>query len=385
MIIKSTMLAKNWSEKRKCRHLFILLYFILPLFLASCNGETASQVTDGSPGSDGRDLKNVILFIGDGMGFDQVMAAGMYENGEAGTLSFESFPYKSSVTTHSAFGLITDSAAAATAMATGNKVLIGVISMAIPGDGNDLETVLEKSKLSGMSTGLVTTTFISHATPAAFAAHEVNRNNYPSIVADYLNDSKPNVLFGGAEYMTPGLAEGAGYTVVLDAFEMLQLDTETAAFVSGQFGTGHMPYEFDGTGALPHLFEMTLAALNILDNDPDGFFLMVEGGRIDHAGHSNDIERAIAETIEFSHAVQVAVDWAQGRDDTLIIVTADHETGGLTVIQNNGQGVTPTVSWSTTEHTSQQVPVYALGANAFSIVDVMDNTDEYAVLMQNLQ
>jgi hypothetical protein len=120
---------------------------------------------------------------------------------------------------------------------------------------------------------------------------------------------------------------------------------------------------------------MTTTALDILDADPDGFFLMVEGGRIDHAGHANNLERNILETIEFAAAAQIVMDWAAGRPDTLVIVTSDHETGGLTVIQNNGKGSFPTVSWSSGGHTGVNVPIYASGFNADHVSGVMDNTD----------
>jgi hypothetical protein len=120
---------------------------------------------------------------------------------------------------------------------------------------------------------------------------------------------------------------------------------------------------------------MTATALNILDNDPDGFFLMVEGGRIDDACHSNDLTRTIPEVNEFADAVQAAIDWAAGRNDTLIIVAADHETGGLTVTANNGAGALPGVTWDGTGHTATNVPVYAWGVNADLIDGVMDNTN----------
>ena len=325
---------------------------------------------------------NVIFCIGDGMGFEKVKAAGMYAHGEAGTLSFEAFPHRAEVTTHSADSPMTDSAAAATAMATGSKVNNGVISTALPGDGSELYTLLEHFKDQGKSTGLVSTTFITHATPAAFGAHEPKRGNLAEIAEDYLNQTRPNVLLGGGgNGMAEAAAEAAGYTVVTNRDELLALDAENITRVSGQFGDTNLPYEFDGLGDLPHLSEMTATALKILTKNPTGFFLMIEGGRIDHAGHSNDIERNVCETIEFSKTVQVATDWAKGRADTLIIVTADHETGGLKVLENNGKGNFPTVSWSTGGHTTTNIPVYGRGRNAGCLSGVMDNTDLFSVVV----
>jgi alkaline phosphatase len=271
---------------------------------------------------------SVILFIGDGMGAGQVAAAGLYAGG---ALSFEAFPYQGQVTTYSASSAITDSAAAATAMATGRKVNNGVISTAIPGDGAELRTVLEKAADAGKSTGLVTTTSITHATPAAFAAHEPSRSNNAQIAQDYLTQTQPNVLLGGNGFMSGATA--AGYTVVSDAAGLQALDTDNTTFVSGQFAGGDMTYELDRapTTTQPHLSDMTAVALDMLDNDPDGFFLMVEGGRIDHAAHANDIERTVQEVLEFSRAVETAMDWiaTSAALETLVLVTADHETGGL--------------------------------------------------------
>jgi alkaline phosphatase len=317
---------------------------------------------------------NVIFCIGDGMGLSQVEAAGLYLGTD---LSFETFAYQGMVTTYSANSSVTDSAAAGTAMATGEKVNNGVISQAYPGDGADLTTLLEHYQAAGKSTGLVTTTYMTHATPAAFGAHEPSRNNTSQIAADYLTGSMPNVLFGGgANGMSVSAAQAAGYTVVTDAAGMAAVDTSAVDYISGQFGSTHLPYEADGNmGGLPHLSDMTTTALDILDNDSDGFFLMVEGGRIDHAGHDNNLARNVGETVEFSNMVAAVLTWAAGRDDTLVVVTADHETGGLTVLGDNGVGVLPTVSWSTTGHTGVDVPVYAWGLGADRFGGVMDNTD----------
>ena len=313
------------------------------------------------------------------MGLEHVKAAGMYEYGLAGTLLFEAFPYQGQVTTYSADSSVTDSAAAATAIATHTKVNNGVISVRLPGDGSELLTLLEYFKSNGKSTGLVTTDTMTGATPAGFGAHNVSRSNTSDIASDYLNQTRPNVLFGGGSYgMSISAAQAAGYSVVTTRDSLMNLDTETATMVSGQFGSGALPYEYDGSYAtLPHLTEMTASALAILDNDPDGFFLMVEGARIDHAGHENNRNRNIFETIEFDAAVQVVTEWAKVHSDTLIMVTADHETGGLTVLQNNGQGVFPTVSWSTSGHTGVNVGVYATGENAQLFTGTINNTDIY--------
>ena len=174
-------------------------------------------------------------------------------------------------------------------------------------------------------------------------------------------------------------AVAAGYTVVTDTNEFYSLDTENEKFVSAQFGSTHFPYELDGIGDRPHLHEMAQTALDILDNDANGFFLMIEGSRIDHAGHANDIERMIHETIEFDRSVETVYDWMGGREDTLLMVTADHETGGLAVTNNNGVGNYPSVSWSTSWHTATPVPVYGFGCNAYLVTNVFDNTEIYSV------
>jgi alkaline phosphatase len=327
----------------------------------------------------------MIVMIGDGMGFEQVAAAGMYLNGSEGTLCFEGFEHQGQVETYSADSWVTDSAAAATAIATGYKVNNGVISMGYPGGGEELKTLLEYYKEYGKSTGLVTTTYMTHATPAAFGAHERSRSYKSNIARDYLQQTRPNILFGGGRNgMSISSAVSAGYTVVTDAAGLYGLDVNSETMVSGQFGNSSLPYEYDGLGSLPHLSEMTAVALEILDNDPDGFFLMVEGGRIDHAGHSHHIRRNVHETIEFGNAVQEVIDWASGRDDTLIVVTADHETGGLRVIRNNGAGNYPSVSWSTGSHTGVNVPVYAWGVNADLVSGVIDNTEIFEIAMSLL-
>ena len=176
------------------------------------------------------------------------------------------------------------------------------------------------------------------------------------------------------------MAVEAGYVVVRDSEELQKLDTENVVMVSGQFGSD-IPYESDGVSDLPSLSEMTATALRILDNNGRGFFLMVEGGKIDWAGHENSLVRNIGETIEFAEAVEETLKWLGERNDTLIVVTADHETGGLKILKNNGKGKLPEASWSTTKHTGVKVPVFAQGPGAEAFTGPMDNTDVFHKIM----
>ncbi len=344
--------------------------------------------------------KNIILFIGDGMGFDHVKAGGLYLHGAAGTLRFEAFPTKSQMTTASANNAVTDSGASATAMATGQKVNNGVISKQIPGNGADLPTVLEYYKSAGKHTGLVTNADVTDATPAAFGAHAANRNSRAAIAAHYLTQSRPNVVMGASLYFSSVSAMSSGYTALTRRAELLALDTENTTFLSGHFRP-HSQMEWEAKRSTtapnePSLTEMTVSALSVLDNNPNGFFLLVENEGIDVAGHNEtnaDPNRRlmylVTEMESFSNAVQAAMDWAAGRDDTLIIVTSDHETGNLNVsATSNEPGVVPSTSAATfgsTVHTARAVPVYAWGVSAERAAAVTDNTGIYTLLMPPAQ
>lgn len=317
-------------------------------------------------------VRNVILLIGDGMGLGQIEAARCVAGQP---LFFETFPFRSLITTVSSGGWVTDSAAAGTALATGQKVSNGVVSMSIPGDERDLETLLEVFQGWGKATGLVTTSYLTDATPAAFGAHAGCRYNSEWIAGQYLSRTRPDVLMGGgAAGLSQAAAESAGYDVVTDRVSLEAARTGTVERLCGLFGTGYLPFEADGLGVMPSLPEMAACALSVLSSDPDGFFLMVEGGLIDIACHGNDLPRCVAETLAFDRTVQVCADWARGRDDTLILVTADHETGGLSVLRDAGAGVLPEVAWSTGGHTDSPVALFGWGANAEWVVGAADNT-----------
>ncbi len=319
--------------------------------------------------SDEGDVRNVILLIGDGMGIGQLTAAEVM-NGED-DLVITSLPYMSLVTTHSSSNYVTDSAASATALATGFKTRNGRIS--VTADGDDLFTVLEDAEAVGKATGVVTTTRVTHATPACFVAHVNSRGSENAIAEQLLSSGVDVALGGGLDYLTAIDPSGSGYTVVYDSTDLEAVDSGK---VLGLFSYGYMSYESARSNSdQPSLTEMTEKSLEILSSDPDGFFLMVEGGRIDHASHANDFDNTVGETLEFDNAVLKALEFASGRNDTLILVTADHETGGLSIVGGYQSGGGMQVEWVTDDHIGSQVPVYAYGPRASEVIGFNDNTD----------
>ncbi len=357
------------------------------------------------------EVKNVILMIGDGMGFEHVKAASLYAYGEEKKLSFEKY-YCGEVTTHSANSYTkgnhaTDSAASATAMATGQKVNNDVISEQ---SRQPIKTMLELLQEKGKATGLVTTVPITHATPAGFGAHNRTRGNYRDIANDYMTQTRPNILFGAyyknGRGMTVEKAKQGGYSVattrreMLDIVEPLDENSTDVFYVAGLFCPEEMPWEYDyyhptvilfpleevfkmpNYNTIPHLSEMVSSALTVLDNDPNGFFMLVEGGKIDWAAHDNIIEQSVFETLEFDRAFRTVMEWAKDRDDTLVVVTADHECGGLKVVKGNRRGYMPDVFWGSGSHTGANVPIYATGQGAKEFTGVIDNTDIFNIIMK---
>jgi alkaline phosphatase len=317
----------------------------------------------------GGDVRNVILLIGDGMGVGQLTAAEAV-NGDEG-LVMRSLPYKSLVTTCSVSGYVTDSAASATTLATGYKTSNGAISTSA--DGVVLTTVVEIAEALGMSTGVVTTTRVTHATPACFMAHVNNRGSEAAIAQQVLTSGVDVVLGGGSTYFTSLDPVAAGYTVVETTDELMGVNS---GMVLGLFNADYMSYDSLRDPLVePSVAEMTRKSIELLSGDPDGFFLMVEGGRIDHASHDNNFDLTMGETFAFDAAVLEALEFASGRNDTLVVVTADHETGGLLIIGGYTTSGTPQYKWISDDHTGSMVPVYAYGPMAEMVIGFSDNTD----------
>lgn len=290
------------------------------------------------------------------------------------------------ITTFSLDSSVTDSAASATALATGYKTNNGMV--AIDPSGGVLETVLELAEDLGMSTGLVTTTRITHATPAAFAAHVVSRDLEDEIGDQMLKADTEILMGGGRRHFLPAsdpggarldqrnltaTAQEVGYTVVSLPWELALWDRSTRLL--GLFNDSHMSYDLSRIDSIePSLSEMTSIALGALAENPRGFFAMIEGGRIDHASHANDINTTVGEVIAFDAAVGVAINFTRSYPDALLLVTADHETGGLSVIQETDSGKTQ-VSWRTSGHTDEPVPWFSTGLLSGLFQGVEDNAD----------
>ncbi|MHA2223532.1 MAG: alkaline phosphatase, partial [Candidatus Thorarchaeota archaeon] len=381
---------------------YLLVLSILTLFLLPISVQSAPTPIDSMTIAADEPL-NVILMIGDGMGFEHVELARLVEVGENGSLVMQQLAWNASVATYCADNPITDSAAAATAMATGvktNKNSVGVDTA-----GQPLESILEYAQTLNKSTGIVSKTRLVDATPAGFMTHVGDRSQYFEI-ADQIITSDVDVLLGGGldffyAFQISTMASN-GYSVVYNRTSMMNV---TSGRIFGLFADVHMDYELDRNHIIdPSIGEMTNKSLELLSQDPDGFFLMVEAGRIDLAAHNDDKVRNALETIEFDEAIQIALDYVEDHNNTILIVTADHETEGLVVMSHNLNSTLPssgsthnekeairvervnniTVDWTATYHTAAHVPLYCYGTGFDELpVDMtIENTNIYT-LMKN--
>ena len=317
---------------------------LLPLLLAAALLQLPCATLAAPP----RELaRNVILLIGDGMGPSHFGAAWLYSNRVLGRDLNMSRLMKKGHTAYlvndTADAIVTESAAAAGQIATGQRMAARAISMSADGR-TPVRTIMEMASARRMATGLVTTSGITDATPAAFAAHLPDRADESSAAEQELKLGVDVLMGGRRQFFLPESAGGkrrdgrnlldearaAGYTVAQDAGE---LAAAPDGKLLGLFNMSNMSYEIDrARSAEPSLAEMTRKALATLARNRNGFLAMIEGGRIDHAAHLNDAPAAIRDTLAFDDAVGVAMAFVQRHPDTLLIVTADHETGGMALI-----------------------------------------------------
>ena len=339
-------------------------------------------------------VRNLIYMIGDGMGLAHVTMLQIAE-GYDNPVSFMRAENVALIKSYSRNNRVTDSAAAGTALATGHKTnnsMLGVLP-----DSTAVESMMAKAVRRGMATGLVVTCYLPHATPGAFYAHQVYRRTLEPI-AEQLVESGVDVAFGGGKrYFT---ARGADGTTLVDRLRtkgyrvidtLAAADTITSGKVVGLFASKHMPYAHKGRG--DYLPRAVGKALEILSNDAaerdEGFMLVVEGSMIDYVSHHNDSEGILAEMRDFDRAVRVAMEYVDAHPGTLLVVTADHETGGLTLPSGNADftksesGVL--YKYGSKSHTAVMVPVYLYGTGAERINGVMENSDLANRLMEILE
>jgi len=308
------------------------LVFVLVLFVFA----SSSLWSEGMQEQQGK-AKNVILLIGDGMGLGAMEIGRLLEYGKDGTLYVQQIRNVGLMTTNSADSIVTDSAAAGTAMATGVRTNNG--SIGVDADNREVENITTYFQNKGKKIGLISTNTVYDATPAAFGAHVNSRGAKSEIVRDYYDSGWDVILGGGTKYFGPSKQDGvdmiqkfkdAGYVYVTTDDELAEVSG--ADKLLGLFNRSYMSYKSDReelNSKEPSLKEMTSKAIEILSKDPDGFFLMSEGARIDHAAHAADATGVWREMIEFDNTVKYCLDWAAEHGDTLVIVTADHQTMGL--------------------------------------------------------
>ena len=352
-------------------HIFLTVLLIATaLFSSSCTKKDEPQAPKAP--------KNVIVMIGDGMGAAQVYSLLLTSNDKT---AFERFPYSGFSITKSASNEITDSAAGGTAIAIGKKTNNGVVGM--DPDSIPVPSMLELFAEQGKKTGVVVTCSVTHATPADFLAHNITRKDNAGIALEIANKEKLDVLFGGGKkYFTErkdsldliGKMWENGWNVYDSLPQIEDNNARTMVLTCRK----HMVKAPERGDFLP---KATAKAIEMLDNE-NGFFLMVEGSQIDFACHDNDSATLVEEMRDFNDAINVVLDFAEKDQNTLVVVTADHETGGLSFIDPDGNYTKTNFNFSTGSHSAVFVPVFSFGPGAEKFSGIMDNTEIISKIME---
>jgi len=317
--------------------------------------------------------RNAILFIADGMGSAHIEAARLTSAGWSGRLDMQKLPVRGSVTTRSANDVVTDSAAAATAIATGFKTDNGRI--AVDPQGRKLRTILEAAESAGFVTGLVTTFDASDATPAAFGAHASSRDDRDSIASQLAAANIEIVMGSSAKHFIPVSRWGGRRTDGVDLLAEAEASgTVVARDLRSLRAANSLPVigVFD-ENERPPLPDLVHESIRLFEASGRRFFLMVESEEVDSAAHDHDLGRTLSAVREFDQAVKVAAEWARRDGTTVIVVTSDHDTAGMQMIPSDSPKLLQVI-WSTTEHTAQDVPLYAFGPGSESFAGFLDNT-----------
>lgn len=324
--------------------------------------------------------KNIILMIGDGMGLTHVHAA---LTAKKNNLNIARCRYIGLVKTYSSDNYITDSGASGTAIATGVKTKNGAIGVDTSGVAH--QSILEIAEEHGKATGLVATAFITHATPAAFIAHNPDRHDYENIALDFLKTDIDVFIGGGKNHFmvrsdSLNLIDSLSIRNYQIVYDLISLENINSGKISGLLYEEHPPPLSQGRADM--LEKASLKAIEILNHDEDGFFLMIEGSQIDWAGHDNDTDYLIEETVEFDNTVGKVLDFAEKNGETLVIITADHETGGFSIIDGNYETGEVTGGFSSPNHTGIMVPLYAYGPGAEEFIGIYENTEIFDKMLK---
>jgi alkaline phosphatase len=369
------------------------------LALPACSGGDEPAPPDFAPRPApviGGEARNVILVNGDGMSAAHREAARLEQQGFDGELAMDVLPVSGLQTTapRDPDATVTDSAAAATAWATGQKTRNGSISVDV--DGEWLTPLGREAKAAGLATGLVTTAEVTDASPAAFFSNVADRDQEAEIAAQYLQDDGPSVILGGgADVWDADLlaqAEDAGFSPVTDPADLdAGGDRLFGLFAGGKTYQVSEGEEGDGVGygATVDLAALTTTALDVVSRDEDGFFLIVEEEGVDTLSHDNDGAGMLAAMRSLDAAVRVALEYVTENPDTLLIVTGDHDAGGLTIEDpDGGENEFPVagsdrafeLDWSSPDHTGTPVPVTAAGPGSDALAGSYPNTYLHQVM-----
>ena len=358
------------------------LPIIVLFFISSCDSVKTEIVKIGSMETQYLEIKdfpnslkakNVILAIGDGAGINQITVSRLAIGGPDHKLSIDQLPHQGMSLTHSHNNIYTDSAAAATTWATGFKTKNRYLS--IDAKKEKLTTILELLNSKGYVSGIVATSSVTHATPAAFYSHIDSR--YKEIeIADQLVNSSVNIALGGGQEFFDLEKLKTTHDLLTDK-ESLRKNYSSSKRIIGLFDEDGIERSAD----TPSQREMTNFALDqLMNNKCSGFFLMTEGSQIDWAAHDNDIVKMIDEFKDFDKTIMDLINFVSEDQETLLIITADHETGGLKILeQKNGSAV---IQWGTGSHTGEPVGVYAYGPGAELFNGMMDNTEIHHKILE---
>ena len=320
----------------------------------------------------GKKVKNVILMIGDGMSLAHMYTAWTANRGQ---LWLENAQYTGMSKTWCTNRLVCDSGSGGTALATGQKTCYHAVGT--DPQGNPLTTLCDLAKAKGKSAGIAVTCRLWDATPCDFSCHNLDRDKEQELIGDYPTSGIDYAFGGGAKYFT-NRADGRDIFKELEAngYHVSRTWDDLAAWKSGKVFA--VPYDVDTP--LPDergdlLARASLKGIELLNQNRNGFFMMVEGSQLDDYGHFNQLDLLMKETLDFDHTIGKMMKWAAQDGETLVVVTADHETGGLTLVDGNKDEGKVTCCFSTKSHSGVMVPVYAFGPGSEQFSGIMENTD----------